>query len=93
MLLLSVFISPIGHQRYPKPSLLPGTPSERISQAAIRQSFEKVARFELQGRKVIALALQLEANVHGIRSSTSPCVIPAGADTQTRKMRPKLPKL
>ncbi len=29
--------------------------SERISQAAIRRSFDEVTRFELQGRKVIAL--------------------------------------
>ena len=34
--------------------LVPRTPSERISQAAIRRSFDEVTRFELQGRKVIA---------------------------------------
>jgi hypothetical protein len=35
--------------------LVPRTHSERISQAAIRRSFDEVTRFELQGRKVIAL--------------------------------------
>ncbi len=35
--------------------LVPRTRSERISQAAIRRSFDEVTRFELQGRKVIAL--------------------------------------
>jgi len=35
--------------------LIPRTRSERISQAAIRRSFDEVTRFELQGRKVIAL--------------------------------------
>ena len=34
--------------------LVPRTRSERISQAAIRRSFDEVTRFELQGRKVIA---------------------------------------
>jgi hypothetical protein len=34
---------------------IPRTRSERISQAAIRRSFDEVTRFELQGRKVIAL--------------------------------------
>jgi hypothetical protein len=34
--------------------LIPRTRSERISQAAIRRSFDEVTRFELQGRKVIA---------------------------------------
>jgi hypothetical protein len=35
--------------------LVPSTRSERISQSAIRRSFDEVTRFELQGRKVIAL--------------------------------------
>jgi hypothetical protein len=35
--------------------LIPRTRSERISQAAIRRSFDHVTRFELQGRKVVAL--------------------------------------
>jgi hypothetical protein len=35
--------------------LIPRTRSERISQAAIRRSFDQVTRFELQGRKVVAL--------------------------------------
>jgi hypothetical protein len=35
--------------------LIPGKRSERISQAAIRRSFAEVTRFELEGRKVIAL--------------------------------------
>ena len=35
--------------------LVPRHRSERISQAAIRRSFDEVTRFELQGRKVIAL--------------------------------------
>jgi hypothetical protein len=35
--------------------LVPRKRSERISQAAIRRSFDEVTRFELQGRKVIAL--------------------------------------
>ena len=35
--------------------LIPRKRSERISQAAIRRSFDEVTRFELQGRKVIAL--------------------------------------
>ena len=35
--------------------LVPRTRSERISQAAIRRSFDEVTRFELQGRQVIAL--------------------------------------
>jgi hypothetical protein len=35
--------------------LIPRTRSELISQAAIRRSFDEVTRFELQGRKVIAL--------------------------------------
>jgi hypothetical protein len=35
--------------------LVPRARSERISQAAIRRSFDEVTRFELQGRKVIAL--------------------------------------
>jgi hypothetical protein len=35
--------------------LIPRTRSERISQAAITRSFDEVTRFELQGRKVIAL--------------------------------------
>ena len=35
--------------------LVPQTRSERISQAAIRRSFDEVTSFELQGRKVIAL--------------------------------------
>jgi hypothetical protein len=35
--------------------LVPRTRSERISQAAIRRSFDEVTRFELQGRKVVAL--------------------------------------
>ena len=35
--------------------LIPRTRSERISQTAIRRSFDEVTRFELQGRKVIAL--------------------------------------
>ena len=35
--------------------LVPRTRSERISQAAIRRSFDEVTRFELQGRRVIAL--------------------------------------
>jgi len=35
--------------------LVPRTRSERISQAAIRRSFDEVTRFELQRRKVIAL--------------------------------------
>jgi hypothetical protein len=35
--------------------LVPRTRSERISQAAIRRSFGEVTRFELQGRKAIAL--------------------------------------
>jgi hypothetical protein len=35
--------------------LIPPTRSERISQTAIRRSFDEVTRFELQGRKVIAL--------------------------------------
>jgi hypothetical protein len=35
--------------------LIPRTRSERISQAAIRRSFDEVTCFELQGRKVIAL--------------------------------------
>ena len=35
--------------------LIPRERSERISQAAIRRSFDEVTRFELQGRKVIAL--------------------------------------
>jgi hypothetical protein len=35
--------------------LIPRTRSEQISQAAIRRSFDEVTRFELQGRKVIAL--------------------------------------
>jgi hypothetical protein len=34
--------------------LVPRTRSERISQAAIRCSFDEVTRFELQGSKVIA---------------------------------------
>ena len=35
--------------------LIPRTRSERISHAAIKRSFDEVTRFELQGRKVIAL--------------------------------------
>jgi hypothetical protein len=35
--------------------LIARTRSERISQAAIRRSFDEVTRFELQGRKVVAL--------------------------------------
>jgi hypothetical protein len=35
--------------------LVPRARSERISQAAIRRSFDEVTRLELQGRKVIAL--------------------------------------
>jgi hypothetical protein len=35
--------------------LIPRERSERISQAAVRRSFDEVTRFELQGRKVIAL--------------------------------------
>ena len=35
--------------------LIPRTRSERISQAAIRRSFDEVTRFELHGRKVVAL--------------------------------------
>jgi hypothetical protein len=35
--------------------LVPRKRSERISQAAIRRSFDEVTRFELQGRKVVAL--------------------------------------
>ena len=35
--------------------LVPKKRSERVSQAAIRRSFDEVTRFELQGRKVIAL--------------------------------------
>jgi hypothetical protein len=35
--------------------LVPRKRSERISQAAIRRSFDKVTRFELPGRKVVAL--------------------------------------
>jgi hypothetical protein len=35
--------------------LVPRTRSERISQAAIRRSFDEVTRFELEGRRVIAL--------------------------------------
>jgi hypothetical protein len=35
--------------------LIPRKRSERISQAAIRRSFDEVTRLELQGRKVIAL--------------------------------------
>ena len=35
--------------------LIPQERSERISQAAIRRSFDEVTRFELQGRKVVAL--------------------------------------
>jgi len=35
--------------------LIPQRRSERISKAAIRRSFDEVTRFELQGRKVIAL--------------------------------------
>jgi hypothetical protein len=35
--------------------LVPRKRSERISQAAIRRSFDEVTRFELQGRRVIAL--------------------------------------
>ena len=35
--------------------LVLGKRSEKISQAAIRRSFDEVTRFELQGRKVIAL--------------------------------------
>src|SRR6266550_9549091 len=69
--------------------LIPRTRSERISQAAIRRSFDEVTRFELQGRKVIALGLQ--ANASGITSSILQSVIPAGADTPTRKMRAKSP--
>lgn len=36
--------------------LVPSHRSERISQAAIRRSFDEVTRFELPGRKVVALA-------------------------------------
>ena len=35
--------------------LIPRERSERISQGVIRRSFDEVTRFELQGRKVIAL--------------------------------------
>ena len=35
--------------------LIPRKRSERISKAAIRRSFDEVTRFELQGRRVIAL--------------------------------------
>jgi hypothetical protein len=35
--------------------LVPRKRSERISQSAIRRSFDEVTRFELQGRRVIAL--------------------------------------
>jgi hypothetical protein len=35
--------------------LVPRHRSERISQAAIRRSFDEVTRFELEGRRVIAL--------------------------------------
>lgn len=35
--------------------LIPGTRSERISPAAIRRSFDEVTRFEIQGRRVVAL--------------------------------------
>jgi hypothetical protein len=35
--------------------LIPQTRSEQIAQQAVRRSFEEVTRFELEGRKVIAL--------------------------------------
>src|SRR5258708_3099456 len=35
--------------------LVPRKRSERVSQAAIRRSFDEVTRFELEGRKVVAL--------------------------------------
>lgn len=68
--------------------LVPRTRSERISQAAIRRSFDEVTRFELQGRNVHS-GISLQVNARGITSSMLPCVIPAGAGIPTRKMRPK----
>lgn len=35
--------------------LIPATRSERISPAAVRRSFDQVTRFEIQGRRVVAL--------------------------------------
>jgi hypothetical protein len=67
--------------------LVPRTRSERISQSAIRRSFHEVTRFELQGRKVIALEILLQANASGVTLSTLQSVIPAGADIPTKKMR------
>jgi hypothetical protein len=46
--------------------LVPSTRSERISQSAIRRSFDEVTRFELQGRKVIALGATGECERHNI---------------------------
>jgi hypothetical protein len=48
--------------------LIPGTRSEQISKAAIRHSFADVTRFELEGRKVVALGdiAARECARHGI---------------------------
>jgi hypothetical protein len=54
MRLSRVIVEQIGHLRHPNFHLVPRTRSERISQAAIRRSFDEVPRFEPQGRKVIA---------------------------------------
>ena len=72
--------------------LIPRKRSERISKAAIRRSFDEVTRFELQGRKVIALEILLQANASGVTLSTLQSVIPAGADIPTRKMRSRSPR-
>jgi hypothetical protein len=64
--------------------LIPRTRSERISQAAIRRSFDEVTRFELQGRKVIALGEIAAGEVRGTTSSILRSVTPAGADTNEK---------
>jgi hypothetical protein len=48
--------------------LVPRKRSEQISPAAVRRSFDEVTRFELEGRKVIALGViaAAECNRHGI---------------------------
>jgi hypothetical protein len=66
--------------------LIPRTRSEQIEPSAMKRSFDEV-RFELEGRKAIALALQLHASVHATTLSILPRAILAGADTPTRKMR------
>jgi hypothetical protein len=72
--------------------LVPRARSERISQAAIRRSFDEVTRFELQGRKVVALG-DIAASEYARHNIEHIAVChPSRADTLTRKMRSRSPR-